>query len=149
MNGGDIPVKPSQVPNVGPLKSSSGSGSKEEVGVFAENNEWVVRGKKRETVQIEYISERFGTGGLGFKSNGVEYAKPFQFLNLGVLAYVGASQALAQVTVDKKNILGQGKTGFLLWRGIYWFKQVSWRNRLLVAVDWLKAQMFGRDLGSV
>ena len=79
----------------------------------------------------------------------VVYAKPFQFLNLGVLAYVGASQALAQVSIDDKNILGYGPVGFLLWRGIYWSKQVSWRNRVLVGLDWVKARLFGRDIGSL
>ncbi len=75
-------------------------------------------------------------------------AIPFQFLNLGVLAYIGGSQALAQVSVDEKNILGSGKLGFSLWRGVYWFKQVSWRNRMLVAIDGLKARIFGRDIGT-
>ena len=79
----------------------------------------------------------------------IAYAKPFQFLNLGVLAYVGASQALAQVSFNDKNILGSGPLGFLLWRGIYWFKQVSWRNRVLIAVDWVKARFFGRDIGRI
>lgn len=79
----------------------------------------------------------------------VEYAKPFQFLNLGVLAYIGASQALAQISVDDKVILGSGPIGFLLWRGIYWSKQVSWRNRVLVGVDWVKGRLFGRDIGSL
>jgi NADH dehydrogenase FAD-containing subunit len=79
----------------------------------------------------------------------LEYAKPFQFLNLGVLAYIGASRALAQVSVDEKLILGSGPIGFLLWRGIYWSKQVSWRNRVLVTLDWIKAVLFGRDIGNL
>jgi NADH:ubiquinone reductase (non-electrogenic) len=79
----------------------------------------------------------------------IEYAKPFQFLNLGVLAYIGASEALAQISVDQKTIRGTGSVGFLLWRGIYWFKQVSWRNRVLVSVDWAKGRLFGRDIGSL
>ena len=79
----------------------------------------------------------------------LEYAKPFQFLNLGVLAYIGASRALAQVSVDEKLILGSGPIGFLLWRGIYWSKQVSWRNRVLVTLHWIKAVLFGRDIGNL
>jgi NADH dehydrogenase FAD-containing subunit len=79
----------------------------------------------------------------------VEYAKPFQFLNLGALAYVGASKALAQISIDDRNVLGKGSLGFLLWRGVYWFKQVSWRNRVLIIVDWIKARLFGRDIGSL
>ena len=62
----------------------------------------------------------------------VEYAKPFQFLNLGVLAYIGASQALAQISVDDKVILGSGPIGFLLWRGIYWSKQVNFVSCCIV-----------------
>jgi len=77
------------------------------------------------------------------------FAKPFQFLNLGVLAYIGASQALAQVAVDDKNILGSGPVGFLLWRGIYWSKQVSWRNRIQVGLDWARSRVFGRDIANV
>lgn len=106
--------------------------------------------------QKVYMSEKLKVGSLGVKESSVagveiEIAKPFQFLNLGVLAYVGASKALAQVSVghgDGDNLLGSGSLGFLLWRGIYWFKQVSWRNRMLVAIDWFKARLFGRDIGS-
>ena len=96
----------------------------------AVNNSWSYdNGKKIHKKEINYISESFvgGKRGLGFKGGkGIEYAKPFQFLNLGVLAYVGASTALAQIDLDDKKILGQGKIGFLLWRGIYWFKQVGY-----------------------
>lgn len=114
------------------------------------------------------LSERFNLGELGVQSSsrimyssidssarnsstsdGIVYAKPFQFLNLGVLAYIGASEALTQVSVDEKQILGSGPIGFLLWRGIYWAKQVSWRNRILVGVDWVKARVFGRDIGAL
>lgn len=95
------------------------------------------------------ISERVSIGELGVRKEERAFAKPFQFLNLGILAYVGASEALAQVAVDEKQILGSGPVGYLLWRGIYWSKQVSWRNRLLVAVDWAKGRLFGRDIGSI
>ena len=98
-----------------------------------------------------FVSEKANIGQLGVvdEVKKVEYAKNFQFLNLGILAYIGASQALAQVSVDDKNILGSGPVGFLLWRGIYWSKQVSWRNRILVGIDWVKARLFGRDIGSL
>jgi NADH dehydrogenase FAD-containing subunit len=80
----------------------------------------------------------------------LEYGKPFQFLNLGVLAYIGASEALAQISIGEINtVKGSGNVGFFLWRGIYWFKQVSWRNRVSVGLDWIKTKLFGRDLGSL
>ena len=106
----------------------------------------------------QYLSERMRLGQLGVQVESIneggcsrdiaiELAKPFQFLNLGVLAYIGASQALAQINVNTAIIRSSGQLGFLLWRGIYWFKQVSWRNRILVYIDWCKAILFGRDLG--
>ena len=61
----------------------------------------------------------------------------------------GASEALAQISVDKSNVLGSGAVGFLLWRGVYWSKQVSWRSRVLITFDWIKGRIFGRDIGSL
>ncbi|CAM9788443.1 unnamed protein product [Ectocarpus sp. 6 AP-2014] len=75
-----------------------------------------------------------------------KFAKPFQFLNLGILAYTGAGGALAQVQVGKESVKSTGATGYLLWRSIYLSKQVSWRNRLLVGTDWVKTKIFGRDI---
>lgn len=54
--------------------------------------------------------------------------------------------ALAQIAVDKNFIKTSGEAGFLLWRSIYLSKQVSWRNRVLVFVDWVKTRVFGRDI---
>jgi NADH dehydrogenase FAD-containing subunit len=74
------------------------------------------------------------------------YAKGFNFLNLGILAYLGDSKALAQVNVDESVVKGTGAAGFALWRSVYLSKQVSWRNRALVAIDWAKIRLFGRDM---
>jgi len=80
-----------------------------------------------------------------------DYAKPFQFLNLGILAYTGGGSALAQVSIapNAGSIKGKGKLGNALWRSVYLTKQVSWRNRLLVSNDWVKRQLFGRDITQV
>uniref|UniRef100_A0A7R9UDT3 FAD/NAD(P)-binding domain-containing protein n=1 Tax=Pinguiococcus pyrenoidosus TaxID=172671 RepID=A0A7R9UDT3_9STRA len=74
------------------------------------------------------------------------FAKPFQFLNLGILAYVGNDKGIAQLQVNKTPVKSKGFGGWLLWRSIYLSKQVSWRNRALVAIDWMKTTLFGRDL---
>lgn len=74
-------------------------------------------------------------------------AKPFEFLNLGLLAYVGGSKALAQVQVgDSTWVKASGKVGFFLWRSVYVVKQVSTRNRILVLFDRIKSLVFGRDI---
>jgi NADH dehydrogenase FAD-containing subunit len=78
-----------------------------------------------------------------------DFAAPFQFLNLGILAYTGGGSALAQLQLtptEQARVKGTGKVGFGLWRSVYLSKQVSWRNRTLVLVDWLKTQVFGRDI---
>lgn len=80
-----------------------------------------------------------------------EYAKPFQFLNLGILAYTGGGSALAQVTPlpNAEPLKGSGKIGNALWKSVYLSKQVSLRNRILVANDWVLKQLFGRDITRV
>lgn len=38
-----------------------------------------------------------------------------------------------------------GALAFLLWRSVYITKQVSFRNRVLILLDWWKAQVGGRE----
>ena len=84
-------------------------------------------------------------------SNNKGYAKPFQFLNLGILAYTGGGSALAQVNPAPNSpaVKGSGKLGNAVWRSVYLSKQVSWRNRLLVITDWINRSLFGRDITRV
>ena len=78
---------------------------------------------------------------------GAVIAKPFEFLNLGLLAYLGGGEALSQVQVGERRLLSEaGSTGFLLWRSVYVVKQVSPRTRFLVLFDWVKTKIFGRDV---
>eukprot|EP00529_Nitzschia_sp_RCC80_P014208 CAMPEP_0113507162 /NCGR_PEP_ID=MMETSP0014_2-20120614/36306_1 /TAXON_ID=2857 /ORGANISM="Nitzschia sp." /LENGTH=746 /DNA_ID=CAMNT_0000402729 /DNA_START=86 /DNA_END=2326 /DNA_ORIENTATION=+ /assembly_acc=CAM_ASM_000159 len=93
------------------------------------------------------VSEQIAT--LSTKTD--EYAKPFQFLNLGILAYTGGGSALAQVGTGPKGapIKGTGKVGNALWKSVYVSKQVSWRNRFMVVNDWVRRSIFGRDITRV
>merc|ERR1712241_209215 len=83
-----------------------------------------------------------------FAINDDKIAAPFQFLNLGILAYTGGGTALSQLQLapGEKSVKGTGKIGFGVWRSVYLSKQVSWRNRALVSIDWLKKQVFGREI---
>jgi len=83
-----------------------------------------------------------------FSTGTDEFAKPFQFLNLGILAYTGGGSALAQVPTAPKGkpIKGTGKIGNALWKSVYISKQVSWRNRFMVVNDWARRSLFGRDI---
>ena len=78
-----------------------------------------------------------------------EYLAPFQYLDLGILAYTGRYSALAQLQLtpsEATRIKANGTFGFGLWRSLYLAKQTSVRNQMLVFFDWAKAQMFGRDI---
>ncbi|KAK9915294.1 hypothetical protein WJX75_007230 [Coccomyxa subellipsoidea] len=100
---------------------------------------------------------RLGTGGLEkpfparWKEKSareeVEYfEKPFAFLSLGLMAYVGSDQAITQFEAGKASFSLAGYLSFLLWRSVYITKQVSTRNRILILFDWVKTRIFGRDL---
>ncbi|EFJ45820.1 hypothetical protein VOLCADRAFT_105834 [Volvox carteri f. nagariensis] len=73
--------------------------------------------------------------------------RPFEFLSLGIMAYVGSDKALTQVEAfDVINLKLYGSVAFLLWKSVYITKQVSFRNRVLILFDWMKARVFGRDI---
>ncbi|KAL0479260.1 NADH:quinone reductase [Acrasis kona] len=65
----------------------------------------------------------------------------FTFENQGVFAYIGANQAVADIS-------GYSTGGFATWflyRSVYLSKQVSLKNRFALASDWSKSLIFGRD----
>ena len=88
---------------------------------------------------------RLGGGGDA-DADGVEAAQPFEFLSLGLLAYVGDNDALTQVDAGALHLRYSGSFAALLWRSVYVTKQVSLRNRVLILFDWAKTRVFGRDL---
>mmetsp|Transcript_1527 Transcript_1527/g.3278 ORF Transcript_1527/g.3278 Transcript_1527/m.3278 type:complete len:605 (+) Transcript_1527:108-1922(+) len=102
--------------------------------------------------QPKMLSEQIASFSMGES----EIAAPFQYLDLGILAYTGSGTALAQVQVapgDPTNETWKpvrlqitGKVGFDLWRTIYLLKQTSPKNVVLVTLDWIKTQLFGRDI---
>jgi hypothetical protein len=52
------------------------------------------------------------------------FRKPFEFLSLGLMAYVGSDQAVTQVEAGKASFSLAGYLSFLLWRSVYITKQV-------------------------
>lgn len=77
----------------------------------------------------------------------LEEAPQFNFLSLGLLAYVGQEEALNQVMLGDVPIFNySGKIAFALWRSVYLAKQASSRNQALIAFDWLRTETFGRDI---
>ena len=69
---------------------------------------------------------------------------PFRFRDLGMLAYIGGRQSLANTPQYK----GSGFFIWLFWRSVYITKLVSLKNKILVLFDWFKKLLFGRDISN-
>ncbi|KAF8628833.1 hypothetical protein AX17_005893 [Amanita inopinata Kibby_2008] len=72
--------------------------------------------------------------------------RPFQYSHQGSLAYIGSEKAIADLPFMNGNIATGGMATFLFWRSAYLSTLFSLRNRTLVATDWLKVRLFGRDV---
>ena len=69
---------------------------------------------------------------------------PFRFRNMGMLAYIGEGEALADI--PRTRIRWRGEMTYLFWRSAYLTRLVSTKNKVLVLFDWIKTAIFGRDL---
>lgn len=80
-------------------------------------------------------------------ARGLEQAPEFNFLSLGLLAYVGNGEALNQVELGEVPIFDYaGTIAFALWKSVYLSKQAATRNQALIAFDWWRTELFGRDI---
>ncbi|TAQ85020.1 hypothetical protein B7494_g6656 [Chlorociboria aeruginascens] len=103
--------------------------------------------------QGQYLGHKFNKmarAAPGLKVNDVKDGdldeavyKAFEYKHLGSLAYIGNSAVF-----DLGN--GWNFTGGLwavyAWRSVYFAQSVSFRTRALLAMDWAKRALFGRDL---
>ena len=67
----------------------------------------------------------------------------FHWRNLGMMAYLGGWRGIMQTG------RGGGISGWLawvIWRGAYLTKMISWRNKLLIPIYWVINWIFGRDI---
>jgi hypothetical protein len=69
----------------------------------------------------------------------------FTYRDLGTLAYIGNWNALFQGGGKWGGRL-QGYVAWIIWRGAYITRTVSWRNKVLVPVYWVVNWVFGRDI---
>ncbi|KAH0560005.1 hypothetical protein GP486_003477 [Trichoglossum hirsutum] len=107
---------------------------------------------QRANQQGQYLGRKFNKlakTSLGLRRNEVDYGdldeaiyKAFEYRHLGNLAYVGNA---AVFDLDGMSFRG-GLLAVYLWRGVYFAQSVSLRTRILMAMDWSKRALFGRDL---
>lgn len=74
--------------------------------------------------------------------NDDEVWKPFKYLHLGSLAYIGNA---AVFDFGQYQFMG-GLVAMYAWRSIYWNEQVGTRTRALLMFDWIIRGIWGRDL---
>ncbi|KAK4617708.1 External alternative NAD(P)H-ubiquinone oxidoreductase B1, mitochondrial [Fulvia fulva] len=68
--------------------------------------------------------------------------KAFDYKHMGSLAYIGNAAIF-----DFNGVgWGGGLLAVYLWRSIYFAQSVSLRTRMLLAMDWSKRALFGRDM---
>ncbi|TPX51197.1 hypothetical protein SeMB42_g01833 [Synchytrium endobioticum] len=69
---------------------------------------------------------------------------PFKYKHLGTFSYIGRQTSILDLGKNDQGLGGWAV--FWLWRGAYLSRQVSLRTRALLALDWTKAFLFGRDV---
>jgi NADH:ubiquinone reductase (H+-translocating) len=71
--------------------------------------------------------------------------KAFEYHHLGSLAYIGNS---AVFDLGEGWSMAGGLWAVYTWRSVYFAQSVSFRTRVLLAMDWAKRGLFGRGMGS-
>ncbi|KAK6332930.1 hypothetical protein TWF718_010758 [Orbilia javanica] len=84
--------------------------------------------------EARWLAEHLNSGEINFQR--------FSFRNLGVMTYLGGMRAIMQT--GEREI--KGRTAWLIWRGAYLTKTVSWRNKFLIPIYWAINWVFGRDI---
>lgn len=103
--------------------------------------------------QGQYLAHKFNKmarAAPGLKMNDVidgdlddAVYKPFSYKHLGNLAYLGNS---AVFDLGGGWNYSGGLWAVYAWRSVYFAQSVSMRTRALLAMDWAKRALFGRDL---
>ncbi|KAL8968854.1 MAG: hypothetical protein Q9183_002277 [Haloplaca sp. 2 TL-2023] len=102
--------------------------------------------------QGQYLGRKFSKlvqAAPGLAANEMDYGdlddavyKAFEYKHLGSLAYIGNS---AVFDINGMSFSG-GLLAVYLWRSVYFAQSVSFRTRVLLAMDWSKRAMFGRGM---
>lgn len=96
-----------------------------------------------QTAQLAMQEGKYLARALNREARGKD-VEPFTFKNLGMLAYVGDSKALADI--PKAKVRWHGALTYFFWRSAYLTRLVSWKNKFLVLFNWIMTALFGRDL---
>lgn len=96
-----------------------------------------------QTAQVAMQEGKYLGAILNRKAKGKQI-KAFRYNDLGMLAYIGEHEALADI--PKARLQWRGVLTFFFWRSAYITRLVSLKNKILVLFDWIKTRTFGRDM---
>eukprot|EP01088_Endostelium_zonatum_P013692 TRINITY_DN2844_c0_g1_i1.p1 TRINITY_DN2844_c0_g1~~TRINITY_DN2844_c0_g1_i1.p1 ORF type:complete len:730 (-),score=173.64 TRINITY_DN2844_c0_g1_i1:36-2225(-) len=91
--------------------------------------------------QGEYLSRIFNA--MTRSGGKMENFEAFNYKHLGSFAYIGSDRAVGEFS-NKYTVQGIG--AWWLWRSVYWSMQYSWKNKVSIAMDWMRTSLFGRDV---
>lgn len=78
--------------------------------------------------------------------------KPFRYKHMGSLAYIGGDSAVLDFTGSKPflNLVNlkplSGRSASYLWKSFYFTEVFTGRTKTLLAFDWVRTRVFGRDI---
>ncbi|TKA77114.1 hypothetical protein B0A49_01407 [Cryomyces minteri] len=107
---------------------------------------------QRADQQGQYLAHKFkklAQAAPGMRLNEIDHGdvdeavyKAFEYHHMGSLAYVGNA---AVFDFNGLSFSG-GLMAVYIWRSVYFAQSVSFRTRVLLAMDWSKRAVFGRDI---
>lgn len=83
----------------------------------------------------------------GFKEAPWEKAgEIFRWSNKGQMAFIGKKLAVLETPGKHKPFSFQGAMPWMVWKGFYFGRQFSMRNRIIICTDWIRTFFFGRTM---
>jgi len=96
--------------------------------------------------QGKYLARLFAEGWVDGEAKGLktttERTGPFTYFHKGSLAYLGGGEAGFDLPVIGSVT---GPVAGVAWKVYETIAQMSWKNRALVGLDWVRSEVFGRD----
>jgi NADH dehydrogenase FAD-containing subunit len=153
----------------GPSSSNSFDNAAEEAhmnDVFAIGDTTIMKsGRLPGTAQVanqqaHWLARSLNSSSSSSVSENFDSIPGFGYRDLGVMTYLGASRAVLQAPKSKSQKAGNNENGdegqnfqgirgwvaYVIWRGAYLTFTLSWRNKLLVPIQWAVVKVFGRDV---
>lgn len=93
--------------------------------------------------QGEYLASLLNSADVCHATDLEGLVEPFQYHHKGQLAYVGEDKAV--IDIPQLGLLF-GVFAGLIWKSFETYSQISLRSQILVALDWMKTKIFGRDI---